>query len=176
MRRIALPAYLMGLLLVAFPLIDTTVSVWPVRAGEMAWRFGAVGLLSRALMTPLLGMLLALVVALLLEHWRVVRFIAAISGLGGLSVLVLVTLFAMDAVQMRSQVKPASRLAFDIASGVALLKYACGFVVLVAIAVSGRKASRIASHSQPPREPILDPARITAAINSTATSGGATSS
>lgn len=140
-RLLAVPAYAVAFLLAFFPLLDTALSVFPPNLGEVAWRFGAAGLFSRALMTPLLGLLLAFAVALLLEHRKVLRGLSILSGLTSAVLLGTIVLFLLDALQMRSQVQPHAKVAFDIASAVALGKYGLGILVLGAFAASGWKAS-----------------------------------
>lgn len=141
-RRIAVPAYLIAALLILFPLLDTALSVLPPRLGEVSWRFGAAGLFSRALMTPLLGFLLAYAVALLLEQRRVLRAFSVLNAVLAVVLLGATTLFILDAVQMRAQVNPQAKTAFDVATLVALAKYGLGMVVTVAFAVTGWKGSR----------------------------------
>ena len=139
---LALPGYSVAILLVSFPLLDTALSVWPVRAGEVAWRFGATGLFSRVLITPLLGLLVAFGVAALLEHRGVLRGISILSGLLGVAIVGGVVLFLLDALQMRPRVRPEVRTAFDMTTLVALAKYGLGVLALSAFGVAGWKSSK----------------------------------
>jgi hypothetical protein len=145
MRRIALPAYLVAFLIFLFPLLDTAMSVWPPQPGEVAWRFGAAGFFSRALMTPMLGVLIAFAVALYLDHRRVLRVIALASAVTAVAIVVVMGMFMLDALEMRAKVIEARKFAFDVASAVALVKYGTGMVVALAYAVIGWKASASAS-------------------------------
>jgi hypothetical protein len=142
MRRIALPAYLVAFLIFLFPLLDTAMSVWPPQPGEVAWRFGAAGFFSRALMTPLLGVLVAFAVALYLDHRRVLRAIAIASAAAAVMMIGVIGMFMLDALEMRSKVIEARRFAFDVASGVALMKYGAGVLAATAYAVVGWRASK----------------------------------
>lgn len=141
-KHLTVPAYAIAFLLILFPLLDTALSVLPPRFGEVAWRFGATGLFSRALMTPLLGLLLAFAVALLREQRKMQRAVAIVSALVAVVVIGAMGMFVLDAVQMRSQVRPQAKTAFDIASLVALGKFMLGLLILVAFTISGWKASR----------------------------------
>lgn len=145
MRRIALPAYLVAFLVFLFPLLDTALSVWPPQPGEVAWRFGAAGFFSRALMTPLLGILIAFAVALYLDHRRVLQAIAIASAAAVVAIIGVMGIFMLDALEMRSKVVAGREFAFDVASGVALLKYGAGMLVALAFAVVGWKASKHAA-------------------------------
>ena len=142
LRHIAVPAYSVAFLLVFLPLLDTTLSVFPPRFGEVAWRFGAAGLFSRALLTPLLGLLLAFAVGLMLEHRRVLRALSLFSAFVAVVIVGAIGLFLLDAAQMRSQVVEQAKTPFDVASLIAIGKYGLGLLVLAAFTVCGRKASR----------------------------------
>jgi hypothetical protein len=147
LRPLAVPTYLVAAVLVLFPVVDTSLGLLPLAPGEVSWRFGAIGLFSRALMTPLLGLLIACAVALSLNHLAILRILSIVSA--GLVVAILGTLalFLLDALQMRAQVRPDAALSFDIATGVALGKYAVAAAVTSAVAVTGWRASASPSAS-----------------------------
>lgn len=167
MRRIALPAYLVAVLVFLFPLVDTSMSVWPPQPGEVAWRFGAAGFFSRALITPILGVLIAFAVALLLEHRRVLRAIALASAVVAVMLVGVIGMFMLDALEMRSKVVEGRMFAFDVASAVALMKYGAAVLVALVFAVVGWKASKrvvapsakrtraalVTTHAVPPTAP-----------------------
>lgn len=135
------PAYAVAFLLVFFPLLDTALSVWPLKPGDVLWRFGAVGLLSRSLMTPILGLLVAFSVAYLREQPRVVRTLSVLSGVTAIAIVLATGVFILDALQMRVQVQPGARSGFDMATAAALVKYALGALVLMGFAVAAWRAS-----------------------------------
>ena len=83
-RHLTFGGYLMALYLGTVPLTETLLAVWPLQSGDAAWRYGAVGLFSRALMTPLLGLLLAVCLALYVRHRVLLLAFAVVSGLGAL--------------------------------------------------------------------------------------------
>jgi hypothetical protein len=141
-RSLAVPAYLMAALLVLFPLGDTLLTVWPLRLGTVSWRFGAVGIFSRAMMTPLLGLLLALAVAALAKHSRARRGIALLAGLQALVLLIVIPLFALDTLQMRSQVRPEALAGVDVASTIAATKLLLTAVVAAALCAAGVRRTR----------------------------------
>ena len=151
-RYLGAPAYFMGLVLVLFPLAETVLVVLPIRAGEVGWRFGATGLLSRALMTPLLGILLMLAVALLLGHRRVLRVISVFCTVGALILAGLVVLFLLDALQMRVQVRPEAKTSFDLATLSSAFKHVVVVALLAVFARAGWKGSRAMAAKRPPRE------------------------
>jgi len=114
--------YLMAALLVLVPLAEATSSVWPFRPGEVIWRYGAAGLYSRVLVTPLLGVLLASGTAVVFKHARTLRVFSVAAFAGALVLALWSGLFVLDALQMRPQVHPAGLAPFYAASLQALAR------------------------------------------------------
>lgn len=141
LRHIAMPAYLVAALLAIFPLMDLTLVLLPVRVAEVDWRVGAAGLLSRALLTPVLGSLLAFATALLLGQRRVLRVFSILGGMTAGILLAAIALLLLDGLQLRGQVPAQNRTAFDTASLVALGKYVMTAIVMLTVAVAARRAS-----------------------------------
>ena len=151
LKPLAWPAYGVAFLLVVIPVADTVLGVLPVRMGEVAWRFGAAGMMSRAVMTPLLGLLIALTTAAVFRHRMAARVLAILSFVGTALLLGGIAVFSLDALQARAQVRPEAASAFGIASGVALAKYALGAVVTALAGIAGWKVSRRSSAAAPTR-------------------------
>ena len=135
------PLYFVALLLIATPSIDFITSVLPLRPSNIEWRFATVGLLSGFVLTPLLGVVLAMVVALQAGHTRFQRVIAVLNA--GLAVVfsITVVLFLLDIVQLRSAVQPEARSAFQGAAAKAVLKHLTFIVALGWLARRGFLAS-----------------------------------
>jgi hypothetical protein len=113
---------------------------------DVTWRVTAAGLVSRSLVTPLLALVLAYVVALVLEQARVLRALAVVSGLGAVGLLAAIGLFAMDALVVRTQITAPSRPAYDVAVMLAFVKLSVGVVLLAGLVVAGwRAASTVAT-------------------------------
>ena len=142
LRRIGWGAYGVALLLIAIPLLDTIISIWPLRVGDVTWRFGAVGLSSRAVMTPLLGLVVGLATAIIMQHRVAVRTFAVLGFVGAVLALVAMGFFTLDALQTRAQVRPEASGAFDTASAMALFKLLAGFVVALLLGIGGWRAGR----------------------------------
>lgn len=141
LRVMAAPAYLIALVLILVPLLDTSISLLPPRPGELSWRFGAAGLLSQQQLLPMIGILIAATMALLLQHRRVLRGLSVICLVLVLVVIPAVVLFALDAVQLRAQVVAEARLTFDLAAAMAVAKFVISAVVLAVIGRAAWKAS-----------------------------------
>jgi hypothetical protein len=129
-RRLAVAAYLVAFSLIIIPLFDASMSVMPMHPGAPQWRFGAVGLLSNALMIPLAGLLIAVGVAMTNGHRRTMTTLGILSWIGAALVLVSIAVFALDALQTRTAVRPQMRLSFTVASITAMFKLLLGTVVL----------------------------------------------
>ncbi|MGH7693914.1 MAG: hypothetical protein ACRENH_02990 [Gemmatimonadaceae bacterium] len=138
----------MAALLVITPLGDFLSGVWPWRLGAVDWRFASSGLLSGFLLTPLLGALIAIVVAAAHGSERLLR----IFGLATLAISVVCLLvllaFILDALQVSSRVPAPQRRAFYDASIKAFLKYV---MACVASFWLGRSAYRLGSFKTAPR-------------------------
>lgn len=148
LKPLALTSYAVAALLIAIPMADTVLAVLPLRPGEVAWRFGALGLGSQAVMTPLLGGLLALVTAAVFEHRRGVRTLQILAVLAAVLLLAASVLFVLDAAQTRASIRATAKGVFDKASVVALVKYFVGVAVSVAFALAGQRViGRMGAHA-----------------------------
>lgn len=141
-RAVIAAAYAVALMLVLIPLSEMLLRVWPLRLGEASWRFGAVGLFSNALMTPLLGLTFAGMLAFIYGHRRTIRTISVVLGVSGLILVLASGMFILDALQMRASVVPEAKLAFDVASAQALLKLGLFTVVGFVMAVGGWRSTK----------------------------------
>jgi len=133
--------YGVAFLLIVVPLTDSVLGVLPLRLGQAAWRFGSLGLLSRALMTPLLGLAVAMVMAAYLGQRRTLRSLSVFAFLAAAAALGAVILFALDALQTRATVRPDVTHTFDKASVEALLKYLLDALVAGLLGLGGWRAS-----------------------------------
>lgn len=134
-RPLAVSLYGVAAILVVLPITDTVLSLWPLHTGDLIWRFGAAGIIaSHALLMPLIGLLLASVTAVLLEHRRTLRGLSVVAAVVGLAVAVGIGLFALDVVQTRARVEPGAQAGFDSASLRVFIRM--GLVVPAAIAIA----------------------------------------
>lgn len=166
LNALATPSYVIAAILIVIPLVDTALALLPLRPGELAWRFGALGLGSQALMTPLLGGLLALVTATVFGHRRGLRVVQIVAWLAAVLLVVAIALFLLDAIQMRASVRPEVKGAFDKASAVALVKYFVGAAIAVIFAMASQRAikrTRTATASGADQPPLVFGASTTKA-------------
>jgi hypothetical protein len=146
-RRIILPAYLVAFSLAVIPPIDALMQTMPLRFGDMRWRWGTFGLLSNAMVIPMIGFLIAFVVATVFEQRAVQRVLGAVAGVIAVATLFGLGMFALDCVQLHKDVAPKMQVAFNVACTTGGLKALFGTLTLLAFAWGGltgskRKAAR----------------------------------
>ncbi|MCC6927701.1 MAG: hypothetical protein IT359_01810 [Gemmatimonadaceae bacterium] len=151
------PAYLIAFLLVATPAMDFVTSILPLRLGDIEWRFASVGLLSGFLLTPLLGVLLAMGVAAYAEHVLLQRILAIVNLVLGACFAVLVAFFVLDILQLRSVVQAEAKAAFESAASKAIVKHLSFVVASLVLGWRGLRASRenIMATPQRPRASVV---------------------
>ena len=144
-------AYALGIALVLLTALDTLASVWPIRAGDAQWRYGAVGLGAGALLLPAIGIGIIGGIAFFAGHRRTLWLISVVAGLGAVVLLVTSAGFVLDVLQMRSRVRPDQMTAFDLASAMAIVRLVVLSVVAALVAAAGWRASRVPDEPPPPR-------------------------
>lgn len=136
------PLYFVAFLLVATPVMDFVTSIIPMRTSDIEWRFASVGLLSGFLLTPLLGLSLAIGAAHIAMHRRFQRVLAVLNLIATLLFIVLLLFFLLDIFQLRSAVDPEAAEAFASAASKAVIKHASFIVALGALGIGGLRVSR----------------------------------
>jgi len=144
-HRLAWPFYLSGLAIVAFPALEFVLTILPLSPTVLSWRVGAVGLLARSSLTPLVGLVIILGIATLLEHVWVQRAVMVVGLVGAAAFLLTALLFALDLVQFRGDVRETAKRAYDASSAVVVLKLLAETCVLAAFGASGRLLTRRAA-------------------------------
>lgn len=165
LRPLVWAAYAVALLLIIMPLVELVLGIWPLRVGQLNWRFGAAGLVSQSVMTPLLGMFLAVATAAAMGHRMLARILSGVAiGAGVLGILA-IGMFALDALEARASVRPEAMMAFDRATLVAILRYSLGTITAFLLGIGGWKASRkgrsaAAAASAPASRTAADDSRV----------------
>jgi len=136
------PLYLVAFLLVATPTMDFATSIIPMRPSDIEWRFASVGLLSGFLLTPLLGLALAMGVAQLAGHLRFQRVMSILSLTATVLCAALLLFFLLDIFQLKSAVQPEAADAFGSAATKAVIKHGSFIVALAVLGWSGFRMSR----------------------------------
>lgn len=172
-RSLAAPLYAVAALLVVTPLTQLAASLgWRVMPGSMQWRTGALGLLASAILTPTLGMLVAVLTAVVYEHRLARRILPLLCGLAALGLLALLGVFILDGLQMRAVLTARFRPQFTNSLIQGAVVYALNAAALATICVGAlrvdRRARRIARATQRSRRPE-DPLLVSPAAEKLAT-------
>jgi hypothetical protein len=138
--KLVWPAYLIAFMLIAIPLFDASMSVFPFALGSEQWRFGAIGLISNAFIIPAAGLLIALVTALTFGHFGFLRVLGFLCLFGSAGFFILLLLFVLDSVQVRMNITPQAKLAFVVASITAGAKLILASITLIFIGRAGLKS------------------------------------
>lgn len=142
LSRFAAPTYAVAALLVGLSLVDYASNVWPPLLGEVRWRFGAIGLFANFLLTPLLGMWLAALVAQLMQHRRAARVIAVADLAAALLLVILSVEFVLAGLELRPrEVPPAAVWTFNVGIAKGVLKYLLVSGVLGWLSLAGLKGA-----------------------------------
>lgn len=136
------PITIMAVLLVVTPLLQVAAALGSFRPDSVGWRFGAVGLLSGSLLTPLLGIFMAVLAAHLLGKRVLLRILSIIAMLAAMGVIAMLLLFALDALQMHASVAPNFMRPWWIATGQSIFNQTLALLALSATGLSGWRASR----------------------------------
>lgn len=144
--------YLFALVLVASPVIDLVTTVWPLRFGELTWRYGFFGLAAGYLHTPLLGLVLAAAVAYWQGHPIPLRTIGFLSVVVAVVLLPVMALWPLDFQQVSALREEELRQGVIAGGIIQELKYmgACAILALLglgALATAkglGRRAAKAA--------------------------------
>jgi hypothetical protein len=141
-RYLRASVFAIALLLIIIPFGETLVSVWPWRLSEANWRFGAMGFFSKAFMTPMVGLVLLLAVAVAAESGVVLRVISVATALYALVGVAFAGIFVLDILQLRAGVRPDLRTAFDQASILAFLRTLASTAIAVLVALGAWRSGR----------------------------------
>lgn len=144
-RGLAWPFYLTGLAIIAFPALEFILTILPVSPTVLSWRYGTVGLLARSALTPMVGLVIILGTATLLEHVWVQRAVMVVGMVAAAAFLLTAALFVLDLLQFRVDIRAAAKRAYDASSAVVLLKLLGESCVLAAFGASGRRLTRRAA-------------------------------
>ncbi len=148
--------YLVAVLLVALPLVQGLMQIWPLQLTNIQWRFGAANALSGILLLPVMGLSLLLVMARGLGSTVLARMVGIVASLFTVSLLASLVVFGLDAQQLKTIVSSQMSAAFNVTTirvgmltVVFIVAYAfialMGFMALPGSAANRPAAKRAAS-------------------------------
>lgn len=142
----ALPSYLAAFALIVFPIFDQLMQlVATTKLDDARWRFGAAGLLSNLFVLPVVGVMIVLVIAHTFGHRRFKRLMAVLCLLAAASLVVATGFFVLDAVQVRSLMRPEAQSSWLVATSTAVFKL---LVTIVCLSGFGYASWRSSSASR----------------------------
>lgn len=147
-RKISGALYLISALLIVLPVVDYLTSIVPYLPASTKWRFASSALFSGFLLTPLLGLALALLVAGIMQHRQVLRWAGILSVVVAVALLGICALLALDIIELRATAESDVRMAIVLSGARAIFKNLIMAGALVFIGLACRSASR---GMEPPR-------------------------
>ena len=138
-RYLGWTLYLFAFLFITAPALEFLYSTWPMRLGQINWRFGTVGLASQSLMVPLLGVFAVVLAANLLGHRVFQLVLAVVNAFLALVGLAVLAVFALDAIQLRPNVAPAAAVGYSSAAIKAAFVQLFTILMLAVFAWTGLK-------------------------------------
>jgi len=134
-------------LIIVQPLLELYIRSSPFRIHSPVWRLSLVGNASGAISAPILGLFLMLAIAVAVDDRGVSYLVSSLSALGGVFTLAGTGMFALDALQMRSQVQANLSESYGLASSWIAAKLVMSVIVLIALAISAFRAAQGAKRS-----------------------------
>jgi hypothetical protein len=142
-QRYAKGLYPLGALLVLVPLVDLMLRVSPPQFGTLQWRFASAGLFFGNLGTVLLGVGIVGLAAAITGQRRLLRGLSFVALAMAVTLLALLVLFALDAIQIRRLANANFKRAVLLSSIGALFTGAMGTLTLFVLGRAGLNASRL---------------------------------
>ena len=141
-RNLRIPGYVILGIAMVLPMLDLLVAIMPFKPATVVWRFGAVGLYSSAIGTPLLLLLFIYMLAHVAGDRKVTMVVSVLAALIALSLVAGSGAFVLDTLQMRQRIQPAAQTKFMTASVQAILKLALEGLGALVLAISAFRAGR----------------------------------
>lgn len=129
-RWVALGAYVLALSLVLGPAVDLITTVLPPRLGDTTWRYGSLGLAAGYLATPLLGLGVAIAVAVWQEDLRLLKVLGILALIGAGALIPVMGTWGLDVLAVREMREPDARTGVLIGGVIQGAKYLLAFATL----------------------------------------------
>jgi hypothetical protein len=149
MRVLVWPCYLMAAFLITMPLLEAVSAIASFRPGEAQWRFGSTGIMTTALLTPPIGVFVALVTARLFGHRWVHGVLIGFAVLTMVLLMVMMPTFVFDTLQLRNEVRPQFYRSFHLAAGKVFANQLAVFVIMLAFAIASFRSMRASKGPAP---------------------------
>lgn len=151
------PVLFAAALMIIVPLADFAANVWPPQPGSVQWRYGAAGLLSSFVLTPLLGAAVASLAATLAQRRRTLLTLGVLEIAGAVGLVFVLIAFSLDVTQLNARVQEEARTAYWIGATKAAAKDVLVAAGLLWLGVASLRGAR-------QRREVARPATARAAI------------
>jgi hypothetical protein len=91
---------------------EFVIKVWPLKMGELNWRAGAIGLLMDVFLATLVPTAMMYFAAIMNNQRKVLRFLSILSLIAGILSVALLLMFALDSIQVRTQLPQNVKMQF----------------------------------------------------------------
>lgn len=112
------------------------VAAWPFRIHDVSWRLAVAGATSGGAGTALLAIFFALLIAVVADDRGVIWLVSILCALAALFCIIGGGVFALDALQMKGQVKPELVSRYDAALVWGLIKIILAGIVFIGVGIS----------------------------------------
>ena len=141
-RPLLLSLYIVAVAFALPSLLEFALLSYPYEFGAPQRRFGAIGLMFNSVMfSPIVGLLVAIVASLQLGHRRVTRTLAIVAFILAALLIIAAPFFVLDFLQLRAQVVPQAKRAFDWTTAKASFTGALMCLTVLAIGIGAWRSS-----------------------------------
>jgi hypothetical protein len=141
---------LVMIVMIIQPLIELYIRSSPFRIHSPAWRLALIGNASGAISAPILGLFFILAIAVAAEDRGASYAVSSVSAAFAVFCLAGTAAFALDALQMRSQVQANLSESYGLTSAWIATKLLISVIVLLVLAISAFRAAQGAKSSAAP--------------------------
>jgi hypothetical protein len=141
------------------PVVDLSMSLWPLRFGDVGWRYGAVGLVASALSVIVLLLYLLLLLAHINGDRQVSLILGVVSGTAAIALLPALVFFSLDALQIRATAAADVLPRLTTTSVQTLLKLGAGELAAALVCVAAFRSFRAGPRRTPSSVPLPPLAR-----------------
>lgn len=142
-----------------FPVVDLVLQVWPMRPGELTWRYGAVGLAAGYLPSPVFGVAVLVAVAYWREQTLTLRLAGFLALGAAVIILPMMLLFAVDLLEVQTLRPVEQQRPALIAGAVQEIKYLLASVTLGALGIgalrTGKEMAKAEEREAPASRSVL---------------------
>lgn len=150
LRRYSLASYVVALMFIVFAFVDAGTNAWEWHFDSEQWRFGSTAIASGYFVTILFGLLLLAAIGVARRSRGGLLFVAVVSGVLTLGLLIGSISFVLDTFQVRSLVRDEQYEMFRIGAFKTGFKLVASLVGTLALTFGSFKAARDAKENATP--------------------------